>query len=367
MLGPALTATFDALRAPHLTQLLIHELGAADALDVGVEKDGTRLHPRGPQLTWLIGGGIVPNAVATPLFAALLCKSAVLVKTPSREPVFGALLAASLADVDPALGACVAAGWWAGGTGALDSIAAQAADTVIVTGMDATLQAVRERLGPDTRLVGYGDRVSIMGVGRERLTEDFGNLMWMRLAEAVGWYEQQGCLSPHILYIEEGGDVSPRQAAERLADAMALYENKAPRGPVSDEVVAALRAHRDRAEVKAVDAQRAGVWASDQPELAWVVTFDSDPAFQRSPGYRFIHVKPVYDLEDLPTILRKSDQRFQAVGLEIDDARRPALTAAFAELGVSRVCPVAELQTPPVAWPRDGRPVVGSLVHWVQM
>ena len=97
-----------------------------------------------------------------------------------------------------------------------------------------------------------------------------------------------------------------------------------------------------------------------------MVTYDSVPAFRRAPGYRFIHVRPVYDLEDLPAILRKADQRFQAIGLEVDDDRRPALTDAFTQMDISRVCPVAELQTPPVDWPRDGRPVVGSLVRWIQ-
>ncbi len=366
MLAPALTATFEALRAPYLHSLVARECGGHEAFDEGLVVGDRRLHAVGPALTWVIGAGIVPNAVAVPVFAALVCRSAVLVKTPTREPVFGALLAQSLRAVDPKLGACIAAGWWPGGHEALDTLAADAAEVIIVAGTDDTVRAVEARAGDRTRVLGFGDSVSVVGVGRGQLTDRPVALLWMEIAEAVGWYDQQGCLSPHVVYIEEGGDLSPRQAAERLADAMALYEGKAPRGPVGVEVAAALQSHRDRVEVRAVDTERAGVWAAAPTNAAWVVAFDSESRFVRSPGHRFIHVKPVYDLEDLPAILAQSGERFQAVGLAVDAPRRAALTAAFLPLGASRICPVAKLQRPPVDWPRDGRPVVASLVRWME-
>jgi len=83
------------------------------------------------------------------------------------------------------------------------------------------------------------------------------------------------------------------------------------------------------------------------------------------PGGRFVVVRPFADLVDLWTSpVDEWASRLQALGLAAPDARLPALALAAARAGVPRICPVGELQAPPLDWPQDGRPALGDLVSW---
>jgi len=40
------------------------------------------------------------------------------------------------------------------------------------------------------------------------------------------------------------------------------------------------------------------------------------------------------------------------------------LALKFAHLGAKRICPLGEMQRPPLGWRHDGRPALGDLVTW---
>ena len=101
------------------------------------------------------------------------------------------------------------------------------------------------------------------------------------------------------------------------------------------------------------------VWQSSS-STAWTVVFDSTRGFPRSPLNRFIFVKPLPD--DLASELGEVRAHLSCAGVfpaTIEHAR--LLTA----LGVSRVCPIGRMQTPPWTWHQDGQPSLGALVRWV--
>jgi hypothetical protein len=37
----------------------------------------------------------------------------------------------------------------------------------------------------------------------------------------------------------------------------------------------------------------------------------------------------------------------------------------LAHWGVTRVCPIGQMQNPPLGWRHDGRPTLGDLVTWM--
>ena len=54
-------------------------------------------------------------------------------------------------------------------------------------------------------------------------------------------YDQQGCYSPQLFYVERGGRVSPREFAQYLASELANLQHRFPRRALSLEEAAARR------------------------------------------------------------------------------------------------------------------------------
>ena len=173
-----------------------------------------------------------PPGIASICYGLLL-KSANLVKVSSRDPVFPALFVESLREVDAELADCVAVLDWRREEIALTKAALAEADTVIAYGDDETIASLRQMSRPDARFLGYGHKLSFAVIAKEALTKE--NLP--QLAEAAAFdasvYDQQGCLSPHAFYVEEGGQISPREFAAALAEAMAAYQTRVPRGQLT--------------------------------------------------------------------------------------------------------------------------------------
>ena len=73
----------------------------------------------------------------------------------------------------------------------------------------------------------------------------------MSATEDVISWNQLGCLSPHLIYVETGGSISPDQFAEKLAEELSRYEVAEPRGQVAVEVAATISSRRDFYRVRA--------------------------------------------------------------------------------------------------------------------
>jgi len=157
----------------------------------------------------------------------------------------------SLYAVEPKLGSCLELAEWPGGTPSLEDTLFAEADGVTATGTEETLASLRTRLPARVRLVGYGHRVSFGYVSRDVLSRSEARQIAARAASDVAAWDQHGCLSPHLFYVEEGGSVSPSQFAEFLTSAMARLETSEPRGTVSAADAVAITSRRNLYEVRA--------------------------------------------------------------------------------------------------------------------
>ena len=72
-------------------------------------------------------------------------------------------------------------------------------------------------------------------------------------------------MSPHVFYVEEHGRLQPRKFAEALAEAMAAFQAKIPRGKLSVEEAAAVNMTRSEYEFRAASDRRVAVWSSPTP------------------------------------------------------------------------------------------------------
>jgi len=214
--------------------------------------------------------------------------------------------------------------------------------------------------------VTYGHRLSFGVVGREALAPDRLADTAARAAYDAAKYDQQGCLSPHLFYVECGGATSPRQFAAALAAAMAAAERVMPRGRLTVEETTAIRDWRATAEFRGSLSAEDDLYASEDG-TAWTVAYESEPTFAASCLNRSIRVKPVGDAADVPALLAPVRRYLQTAGAALPEPRLLTFAEAVGRLGLDRVCPLGQMPDPSPGWHHDGRYNVLDLLRWTDV
>jgi len=351
-------------RAEPLHELLRAELGDPGVLD-GFRPDA-RGHGRvaafGPALAAHVFSGNVPGVAVTSIIRSLLVKAATLGKTAAGEPLLPALFARGIAEEDAELGACLAVAYWPGADETLTHAALESADAVIVYGGADAVASVRAQAPPAARFFAYGPRLSFGIVARERLNAAAARETAWDAALNASTFDQQGCVSPHVFYVEEGGEVSPREWAGLLAREMETVERDLPRGPLAPAEASAIQQFRARAEFS----EGVDLHAPDTG-TAWTVVFEPDAAFEASCLNRVMRVKPVRDAAEVAALVSDYAHLLQTVGVSASPERTEALAAAFGRLGASRVTPLGRMAWPPPWWHHDGHPPLRDLLRWCDL
>ena len=368
MVRTGLQRLLEGCRKGALLNLLQAELGDPGVLDAFGPRPGAHGSHRatGPALTTHIFSGNVPGLPAISLIHGFLVKSANLGKPSSEEPVFPALFARSIAAVDPKLAAATAILPWKGGDLAVEAAAFAASEAVIAYGNDASIGKIRGRVPDRVRFVSHGHRVSIAVVGREALQPGSLQRLAERLAYDVSLFDQQGCVSPHVIYVERGGAIPPEAFAERLAGAMALFERAMPRGRLAIEETSAIQQVRTEAELRELREEPIRLFLSPGG-TAWTVIYEDDPTFVPSCLNRVVRVKALADMAEVPNLVRPISRYLQTVGTAMPQGRRDRLAEALAPLGVCRVCSVGDMPHPPLAWHHDGGFSLLPLLRWTSI
>ena len=368
VLAAGLNAFFSQLTSENLQALLIQELGHAQRLDIlsattGEQKSKRAAVANGPELLAHIAAGNIPNPTLMSIVLGLLLRSAQFVKCASGTSLLPRLFAHSLYEAEPKLGACLEIAEWRGGDANLEAAMFAEADCVTATGTDETLAAIRQRLPMNVRFLGYGHRVSFGYIAKEVLSGFNAKEIVARAASDIVAWNQLGCLSPHVIYVEHGGGVSPEKFAELLAEELARREESEPRGPVTAETAATIASRRGFYEVRAAHSPETQHWCS-KDSTAWTVVYEADPRFQLSCLNRFIYVKGAANLTEALQSADSVRGKVSTVGLAATEDKAPALVTQLARWGVTRVCALGQMQNPPLTWRHDGRPALGDLVTW---
>lgn len=387
-LSRGLDSFFKHLTVENLNALLIQDLGDSRRLDEftappGELRQGRLAHARGPELLVHFAAGNLPNSALFSLALGVLTKSAQFVKLSRSGSVIPRLWAHTLADLEPKLGSCLELATWAGGHNSLESMLLSQAECVTVHGSNETVASLASRIPAGCRLVPYGHRLSFGFIGADQLSTYQSQKTATRAATDVTAWNQLGCLSPHLFYVEERGIVSPEGWADQLAQALAERERAEPRGELPVDVAAELAGRRSLHELRgarhaatreeAVTVPRGAffdgpqgatrVWASPE-STAWTVVYEDDPRFRVSCLNRFVYVKPCRDLADALRQAEVVRGQVSTVGTAVSESRLVELAPQLARWGVSRICPLGRMQEPPPGWRHDGRPALADLVTW---
>jgi hypothetical protein len=365
-----LDSFFKQLTRENFRALLAQEFG--DGLDAASELNATTsgktIHLwRAPEFQVHIAAGNIPSPAFTSIIFGFLTRSAQFVKCASGSSFLARLFAHSIYDADPKLGACLEIAEWRGGNAPLENVLFAEADCVTATGSDETLEEVCKKLPLRTRFLGYGHRVSFGFIAGDVWAGTQAKKIVSAAADDIVAWNQLGCLSPHVIYVEAGGEISGEHFAQLLAEELERREASEPRGEISMEEAAAIASRRGIYEIRAAHSPETTRHFCSKDSTAWTVVFEADARFQFSCLNRFIYVKSVADLKALFENADAIRGKVSTIGLAAPEEKISELAIQFTRWGATRICPLGQMQNPPLTWRHDGRPPLSDLITWTDI
>ena len=164
-------------------------------------------------------------------------------------------------------------------------------------------------------------------------------------------FDQTGCASPHNLYVERGGAISPKQFCALLAEGLKKTSVQIPKGESSIEEISAVHSIRGLYDFKGE------VWASD--DTTWTVVYSEDQNLNPPVYSRVIMVHPVDHINET---LDHIDDNIQTIGLASEGSKALNFAEKAVEKGVMRCPEMGRMLNFESPW--DGIFLMERMVRW---
>jgi len=320
--------------------------------------------PKGLALHWVAGN--VPLIGLFVLVQGMVTKNINLVRAPSAERHIMAALLSPLVKLEVRL----PGGYCLTGADFLETLAvvtfpsdhplgsdlsAMADIRVAWGGREAVESLARWPRRYDVRDIFFGPKLSYMVIGKEQLTDGRGlKKLLRRAATDCSVFDQYACSSPHTIFVEQGGAVSPEVFARRLGDEMGRTLTRIPKMPPDAATVMAIALRRITHDMLH------DVWHSQ--DTGWTVLYDEEMKLADPCYSRVVTVRGVADV--MPTA-GLAHEDIQTIGLALGGERRLAYAREAARRGVCRLPEVGRMTLFEPLW--DGVLVMGHMVRWVTL
>ncbi|WEE80102.1 acyl-CoA reductase [Comamonas testosteroni] len=364
MVRLGLTGFFKTFRAAQLKRFVAEDFANPAVLD-GFQPTakGGAVRAFGPDLLVHSWAGNVPALSLWSLICGLLVKAPAIGKLASAEPLFAGWFARLLAEVHPPLADCLAVVWWRGAGGEeADALYAQA-DTVLAYGGNQTLDALRRRLPVTTRFLPHGHKLGFGLIGAQALDTLKAPAMARLAAWDVMRYDQQGCYSPHVFYVQSGAPISPRAFADYLAAELANLQRRFARRELDLEEGAALARWQQNME-----------WGGEAHQLLgpvdapWSVAYsESLQPLAPTALYRTIAVVAVDRLDAVLSVVAAQRDYLQTAGIAAGPEELYRLAGLLGAAGVTRISAIGSMSMPEAGWHHDGRFNLLDLVRMTEI
>ncbi|MCS7187273.1 MAG: acyl-CoA reductase [Armatimonadota bacterium] len=365
----AIDALFEPLKTERMLNLLDELLGNHRALDNFVERtSGLKRKAFGADLAFLVLSGNIVGVGVWDIVFCLLCKTPVLVKPSSEEPVLPTLFAQSLERFAPELAAAVSVIPFESERQELFDAAIKGCDVVIAYGADETIEEIKRRIPAKVRFVERGHRFSAAVVTEKFADERTANLLALDIAR----FDQRGCLSPQVCFVvEQGTKGTGHNFGEKLAQALERITKDLPTNFREGEKASVTQFR--------LTCEMLGAKVLASPDASWTVAIwdnmgheawgtGEEANWQKvACAARVIHIVSVDSLDKVFESLRPFGKFVQGVALAMDSEEAEQVAETFGQMGASRVCPVGQLQVPPIEWSQDGKHLVSELVRWCDL
>ena len=225
------------------------------------------------------------------------------------------------------------------------------AKAVIVFGSDETVREIESRLFPHQIFIPHNHKISVAIIDSDENQEA------AKLAALdVAMYDQQGCLSPHDIYVHP--KEQPRSFAAKLANALSELNSKyPPTGRTMEENIRIDDLRRSYSFRSSSDTS-VQIWESGS-NTDWTVVYEDEPQFAASPLGRFVFVKPLP--KSLDDALNLNKEHLSTIALYPFSLQR---AESLNLCGATRICPLGSAQDPSIFWHHDGLQTLAPLVNW---
>ena len=204
----------------------------------------------------------------------------------------------------------------------------------------------------DAETVIFGPKLSYSVIAKEELASvQEAKKLARRVSVDVSVFDQTGCASPHNLYVEEGGVVSPEEFIGIIGDSMQKTELQIPKPQMSPEQVSQIHSIRGVYDFKG------SVKGSDT--MSWTLLLDDldeidKPVYSR---VLFVHkVKSIFDS------LKYIDDNTQTIGIAAPTEKALAFATEATKRGVMRLPLIGRMLNFEMPW--DGIFLFDRLVKW---
>lgn len=293
------------------------------------------------------------RAVALPL----LVGSPVLAKVSSKDDILPRYLKAALDRANPVLGSCLEVIRFRGGDKKRQEALFRGAEVVSLYGGDDTVNAIRKTIPPYTRLLVHGHGLGAIAIPASSiLNEEAAVDIATRVSLDVAAYDQRGCLSPHVVCVEQNSVVSGAEFARLLAyRGMNSITPCLPRGNVPGTGLA------NQMQWRAVARVRGRLYE----EKTFAVSYEGREPLRPSPGFRNVGVYDYDDLDSLSKRLLVFATHLKALGVSGTKSERARVARALQPPLAPRISDVGAMQTPVFEALADGQCDLNQLLRWI--
>ena len=176
-------------------------------------------------------------------------------------------------------------------------------------------------------------------------------------------FDQRGCVSPQIVFVEDG-DVPIETFASYLAAAMERLGSSLPSAPRDAATSAGLQQLRSTAELIA-DAG-GGLVLHGGADGDWTVLVEKDGSAALPATGRVIRLRSFSGLDELASRLGEWGPHLQTMGITGFGEREEEVALICGRAGVARAVGFRAVPFPPPEWYHDGRAPLRELVRWVE-
>jgi hypothetical protein len=204
----------------------------------------------------------------------------------------------------------------------------------------------------DVQDVFFGPKISYMAIGAESLDSSRSiRRLCRRASTDISVFDQTACASPHTIFVERGGSITPKEFADQLSQELQKALARIPRDTDSKEQIFAINLQRSLYEFKGE------VWSSD--DSSWTVLYDEEEGLAVPTYGRVILVRPVDDIFDT---IKYASNNIQTISLSIKGRRRLLYAERVFAKGVQRCPDIGRMTHFESPW--DGIIVMDRFVKW---
>lgn len=204
----------------------------------------------------------------------------------------------------------------------------------------------------DCETVVFGPKLSFAVIAQEELSsEQEAKKLARKVAVDVCVFDQAGCASPHNLFIEQGGNVSPERFCEILAESFPKTEIQIPKPTISVEQISAIHSIRGVYDFKGK------IWGSDS--MSWSILYSEENELCKPVYSRVLMVHPVNHIND--SLIHIEDY-IQSIGIAAPLEKAIDYANKATAKGVSRLPLIGRMLNFEMPW--DGIFLIDRLVKW---